>query len=95
LDKTHTLESLKAISKPGLLNPMFNKTYSLKTINKISLSSNKQNIELYNKDNELIKIYINQVVFAEELNTTKYSISRHIKSDKFFLNTYYIRNIIN
>ena len=29
--KTYTLESIKAISKPVELNPMFNKTHSIET----------------------------------------------------------------
>jgi len=91
--KTHTLESIKAISKPGELNPMFNKKHSSETKKKISLSLSKTPLGLYNIDNKLIKIFVNQVELAAKLGVFKSTISRYIKSGKLFQKIYYIRKI--
>jgi group I intron endonuclease len=91
--KTHTLESIKAISKPGELNPIFNKKHSSDTKKKISLSLSKTPLGLYNIYKKLIKIFVNQVELAAKLGVFKSTISRYIKSGKLFQKKYYIRKI--
>lgn len=92
--KTHTLEAIKAISKPGELNPMCNKTHSSKTKKKkISISLSKTPLGLYNIDNILIKTFVNQVELADDLGVFKTTISKYIKSGKLFQEKYYIRKI--
>lgn len=44
--KHHTPEALKAISKPGALNPMFNLKHSIEVKNKMSISRSKKSIGL-------------------------------------------------
>jgi hypothetical protein len=53
--KKHTLEVLKYISKPGVLNPMFNKKHSIITKIKMSISRSKLPLGLYDKKIILLK----------------------------------------
>lgn len=91
--KTHTLEALKAISKPGKLNPMYNKLHNSETRQKISTALSKTPLGLYNTDNKLVKIFINQVKLATEFGVFKSTISRYVKSGKLFQGKYYIRKL--
>lgn len=93
--KKHTLEVLKYISKPGVLNPMFNKKHSINTKNKMSISRSKIPLGLYDKKNNLIKTFINQVELANEFNVNKSTISRYIRSGKLFQDKYIIRKLDN
>jgi group I intron endonuclease len=93
--KKHTLEALKNISKPGVLNPMFNKKHSINTKNKMSISRSKIPLGLYDKKNNLIKTFINQVELANEFNVNKSTISRYIRSGKFFQDKFIIRKLDN
>jgi group I intron endonuclease len=91
--KTHGTFALSKISKPGSLNPMFNKKHTIESKQKISLRLSKTPLSLYNKDNVLLKIFNNQVEIANYLNLNKSTIGRYLKSGKILLNNYYIRKI--
>ena len=93
--KKHTLEALKAISKPGDLNPMFNKKHSNEAKTKISDALSKNPIGLYDTNNNLLKTFKNQVELASEYNLYKGTIGRYIKSEKFILGKFFIRKINN
>lgn len=73
---THTLESIKARSKSGELNPMFNKTHSSETKKKRSFYLSKTRIGLYNIDNKLIKTFVNQVELAAKFGVFKTTIHK-------------------
>lgn len=92
--KTHSLEALKAISKPGKLNPMFSKTHNSETRRKISLALSKTPLAVYDTNNKLIKTYLNQVKLAAEFGVFKTTIGKYIKSGKLFQGKYYIRKLI-
>ena len=91
--KKHTLEALKAISKPGKLNPMYNKLHKIETRKKIPLNLSKTPLGLYDTNNKLIKTYINQVKLVADFGVYKTTLSRHIKSGKLFQGKYYIRKL--
>jgi group I intron endonuclease len=91
--KSHTNFALSKISKPGKLNPMFGKTHSIESKLKMSIAKSKTPIGLYDINNNLIKLFINQVELANYLNINKSTISRYLKSGKLLLNKYYIKNI--
>jgi len=93
--KKHTLESLKAISKPGNLNPMFNKKHSSEVKKKISDALSKNPIGLYDKNNNLLRTFKNQVELASEYNLYKGTIGRYLKMGKLFLGQFFIRKINN
>ena len=61
--KKHNLWYLKAISNPGSLNPMFTqpKNIEVKQRKKISDALRKIPIGLYDKNNNLLKTFQNQV----------------------------------
>ena len=63
--KKHSKFALDKISKPGELNPMYGKTHSLDTKLKISLAKSNTPIGLFDINNNLIKIFINQVELAK------------------------------
>ena len=65
----------------------------MKQRKKISISLSKTPLGLYNIDNKLIKIFVNQVELAAKLRVYKTTISRYIKSRKLFQKKYYIRKI--
>jgi group I intron endonuclease len=88
--KTHTLESLALISKPGKSNPMFNQTHSLETKTKMSLSKSKTPLGLYDINDKLIKSFLNQVELGQYLGLYKGTIGRYSKSGKLLFNKYYI-----
>jgi group I intron endonuclease len=77
--KKHSLETLKAISKPGKLNPMFNKIHTSEAKKKISDALSKNPIGLYDINNNLLKTYKNQVELASEYNLFKGTIRRRRK----------------
>jgi len=89
--KSHSKLSLSKISKPGALNPMFNKKHTIKTKQKISLRLSKIPLDLFNTDNLLIKTFLNQIELAEYLNLSKRTIGRYLKSGNILLKKYYIR----
>jgi group I intron endonuclease len=91
--KKHNIQALKSISKPGKLNPMYNKIHSIETKKKMSISRSKNPLGLYNIENNLVKMFINQVELAAEFNVFKTTISRYIKSGKIFKNKYFIRKL--
>jgi group I intron endonuclease len=91
--KTHNIQALKAISKPGKLNPMYNKIHSIEIRKKMSISNSKNPLGLYNIENNLVKIFMNQVELAAEFIVFKSTISRYIKSGKIFKNKYFIRKL--
>jgi group I intron endonuclease len=93
--KKHTLDSLKAISKPGKLNPMFNKKHTSETKQKISDILSKTSIGLYDTKNNLLKTFKSQVELASEYNLFKGTIGRYLKSGKLFLGKFFIRKINN
>jgi len=89
--KNHTFEAIKLISKPGLLNPMFNKKHKIESRQKISIALSKTPLGLYDIENNLEKSFKNQVELAAEFSIFKGTIGRYIKSGKLFLGKYYIR----
>jgi group I intron endonuclease len=91
--KKHDNFALAKISKPGVLNPMHGKKHTIETKQKISLAKSKINLGLFDIDNNLIKIFINQIELAKYLNLSKMTISRYLKSGKLLLNKYFIRKI--
>jgi group I intron endonuclease len=91
--KKHTLNTLQAISKPGELNPMFNKEHNIETRKKMSISHSKTPLGLYDIENYLVKIFINQVELATEFCVFKTTIGRYIKSGKLFQGKYFIRKL--
>nr|WVH38018.1 GIY-YIG endonuclease [Ganoderma leucocontextum] len=80
--KKHTLKTISSMKKFGSLNPMFNKTQSTESKLKISLALSKTPLGLYDKDNNLIKTFVNQVELAAEFGVFKTTISSYIKSGK-------------
>ena len=91
--KNHSLESLKAISKPGKLNPMFNKKHKIESKEKISIALSKTPLGLYDIENKLLRSFNNQVELAAEFNIFKGTIGRYLKSGRLFLGKYYIRKL--
>jgi group I intron endonuclease len=91
IGKTHSAFALSKISKPGSLNPMFNKKHTIETKEKISLRLSKTPLDLFSKDNMFLKTFLNQVELANYLNLNKSTIGRYFKSGKLLLNKYYIR----
>jgi group I intron endonuclease len=91
--KTYDIFALNKISKPGRLNPMFNKKHKIESIQKMSLSKSKIPLGLYDIKNNLINKFINQVELAKYLNLHKSNIGRYLKTGKLILNKYYIRKI--
>ena len=92
--KKHSKFALSKISKPGFLNPMYRKKHSIDSKQKMSLSKSKIFLGLFdNNNNNLIKIFINQIELAKYLNLSKSTISRYFKTGKLLLNKYYIRKI--
>ena len=69
------------------------KHHSIESKLKMSIAKSKTPIGLYDINNNLIKLFINQVELANYLNINKSSISRYLKSGKLLLNKYYIKNI--
>lgn len=94
-NKKHTIQALRALSKSGKLNPIYNKIHSIEIRHKMSISHSKIPLGLYNKENNLIKTYINQIELATEFNVFKTTISRYIKSGKIFKNNYFIWKLNN
>lgn len=76
--KTHTEDSKKLISQPGILNPMYNKAHNSQTKNLISLKLSKRPLGLYSLDMILVKSFINQVEAAKYLNVFKGTIGRYV-----------------
>jgi hypothetical protein len=62
--KKYTADAKKAISKPGNLNPMFNKKHRIDSKQKISAALSKTPLGLYDLNNNLIKSFKNQVEIA-------------------------------
>jgi len=93
--KTHDTFALSKISKPGSLNPMFNKKHKIETIKKMSLAKSKVPLGLYDIRNKLLIEFINQVELSKYLNLHKSTIGRYLKTGKLILNKYYIRKINN
>ena len=93
--KKHTLDSLKAISKPGELNPMFNTKHTIEAKKKISDALSKNRIGLYDINNNLLKTFKNQVELASEYGVFKGTIGRYLRSGKLFLGQFLIRKINN
>ena len=89
--KTHDELTKKIISKPGELNPMFGKKHTIETMKKMSLVKSKTPLNLYDKNNNFIKRFINQVELSIFLNLNKSTIGKHLKSGKLILNKYYVR----
>jgi group I intron endonuclease len=59
--KKHSKFALSKISKPGVLNPMYGKKHSIDSKQKMSLSKSKISLGLFDNNNNLIKIFINQI----------------------------------
>jgi group I intron endonuclease len=94
--KTHSLDTLKTISKPGSLNPMFNKKHKPESLKKLSNSQSKTPLALYDiNTQELIKTFKNQVELAKEFNVYKGTIGRYVKSGKVFKGKYFIKKLNN
>lgn len=91
--KTHDNFALSKISKPGKLNPMFNKKHNIVSIKKMSLAKSKTPLGLYDFNNNLIEKFINQVELGKYLNLHKTTIGRYLKTGKLILNKFYIRKI--
>jgi group I intron endonuclease len=91
--KSHSRFALSKISKPGKLNPMYGKTHSIDTKLKMSIAKSKTPLGLYDINNNLIKTFINQVELANYLSINKSTVGRYLKSEKLFLNKYYIKKI--
>jgi group I intron endonuclease len=91
--KTHNSFSLRKISKPGALNPMYNKNHNENTKTKISISQSKRPLALYDLNNQLIKTFLNQVELANYLNLHKTTISRYFRTGKMLKGKYYIRDM--
>lgn len=93
MEKKHTTEARKAISKPGNLNPMFGKNHDEVTREKISSALSKTPLGLFDLENQLIKIYNNQVEIASDFGVHKATVSRRIHSGAVFLDRFYIRKL--
>ena len=81
------------LEQPGELNPMFNKNHSTETKAKMSINRSKRPLGLYDKENNLIKTYKNQVELATEFKVFKSTIGRYIKSKNLFQDKYFIREL--
>jgi len=89
--KKHSIFALGKISKPGVKNLMFNKKHTIETKKKMSLAKSKTPLALYNKNNNLIKTFTNQVELAQYLNISKSTIGRYLKSGNILLDKLIIR----
>lgn len=89
----HTPASLKKMSEAksnlkGKLNPMFGKTHTADTREKISTKMNKP-VTFYNSNNQYILTFKNSVQLAEFLGCHKITVSRYVKSGKCYKELYY------
>jgi group I intron endonuclease len=82
--KHHTLASLKLISKPGILNPMYGRKHKESTKILISQKIGKL-IEVYDIHGKLLHFFESSVKAAEFFGVYKGTIGRYIKSGKVFL----------
>lgn len=89
--KTHDKPTIALISKPGKLNPMFGKSHSLLAREKMSLKKSIKPVGLYDINNNLIKVYLNQVLLADKLGVTKSTVNKYIKSGKLFQKKFFIK----
>ena len=72
---------------------MFGKSHSIESNLKMYLSKSKFPVGLYDTNNNFIKTFSNQVELSKYLKLSKSTIWRYLKSEKFILNKYFIRNI--
>lgn len=89
-NKHHKFESLVLISKPGKLNPIFEKQQSIATRQKISESMSAGQVRCYDVDRKLIHVFPNNVKIAEHFKVSKATVGRYIASGKLFLDQYYL-----
>jgi group I intron endonuclease len=78
------------ISKPGALNPMFGKSHTIETREKMS-NSKSTPVTLYNNNNQYILTFKNNIQLANFLNCNQSTIGRYLKSGKCFKGLYYFK----
>jgi hypothetical protein len=76
-------------------NSMFRKTHNKCTKNLMSIKKSINLLGLYDKNNNIIEKYSNQVKLANKFNVHKITIYRYIKSGKLFKGKFYIKEIKN
>ena len=93
--KSHTVEALALISKPGNLNPMFGKKHKEETKSKISKSMSKYplGVGIYDlKDNLLFK-FSNNTVLEKYLNIFKVTVAKYLNKSLIYKNIYRFKPI--
>lgn len=88
--KKHTPEALALISKPGELNPMFNKKHSEKTKSIISKSMSKYplGVGIYDLNDNLISKFNNNTELAKHLNISKVTVGKYLNKGLIYKNIY-------
>ncbi len=91
--KTHTEEAKNLIRKFGEKNPMFGKKHTETT--KVLISRNMKKypfgVGLYDLNHDLIKKYNNNAAMARDLNISRTTMGKYIKTGKVFNNLYYFK----
>lgn len=95
--KTHTIDAIDLISKPGVLNPMFGKKHSDKTKNLISkkLSKYPLGVGIYSLNNELVSKFNNNTELAKHLGISKVTVGKYLNKDLVYNNLYRFKAIID
>jgi group I intron endonuclease len=91
--KHHDVKAKSLISKPGLLNPMFDKTHSEETKNLMRSKKVKypNGVGIYDLDNNLIKRFYYASDLDIDLNVSKVTVSKYINSGLVFQGKYYLK----
>jgi len=89
--KIHTEEAKNLIRKLGEKNPMFGKKHTEATKFLISKNMKKYpfGVGLYDLNNNLIKKFNNNASMARDLNISRTTMGKYIKTGKVFNNLYY------
>ena len=93
--KTHTKEALGLISKPGELNPMYEKTHSDKSKTKMSANKNKYplGVGIFDLQGNLISRFNNNVELAKHFNISKVTVGKYLNSGLVYNKTYRFKPI--
>jgi group I intron endonuclease len=80
--KNHSEVVLKLISKPGALNPMFNKKHSSESKKLMATKKNKylNGVGIYDLEDNLIRSFSNNVELANYLNISKVTVGKYLNN---------------
>jgi group I intron endonuclease len=72
---------------------MFGRNHSASTKLILSALKSKNTVAIFDKNNNMVKVFANNVEVAKFLNFNKITVGRYIKSGKLWLDKYYIKII--